>query len=181
MRQYEPVEPDPSVIRKEVTLRHSPRAGGWVGGWHGSWAGARDGRRRTGFVALLAIAVGGARRESGDDWKLHLFLAAQGVLYAGAGATFMLFPDLAAPLLRMDPALSDAELAMLPIGAFGLLVVGYLYVQGARTHTPYFLASTCFHRVFVVLPGMATLYALGARPELCIGCGAVDATLVVLT
>ena len=65
--------------------------------------------------------------------------------------------------------------------AFGLLVVGYLYLQGARSHTPYFLASTCFHRVFVVLPGMATLYALGARPQLCIGCGAVDATLVVLT
>mmetsp|Transcript_2025 Transcript_2025/g.4682 ORF Transcript_2025/g.4682 Transcript_2025/m.4682 type:complete len:186 (-) Transcript_2025:25-582(-) len=106
--------------------------------------------------------------------------ALEGVLYFVLGMQTWLVPETAHYTFLMPP-LEPAEAQIARLGGMGMMVVGYFYMQMARTNSPFVVAASIFNRLLLVPPMFAVAGMLGARWQVCLAIALLDTALALLT
>ena len=129
---------------------------------------------------LLRKALGSdsLTRDGSEMSATHRFLFLQGIFYCILGGMFAFMPSTSAMLVLAF--LDDAEAAMLRLTGVAVFVIGYFYIQGARSNSPTFVAETCFDRL-VLVPPLLLLMILYSRFMLCLAFLLLDPLLALLT
>eukprot|EP00929_Paragymnodinium_shiwhaense_P028893 TRINITY_DN16673_c0_g1_i1.p1 TRINITY_DN16673_c0_g1~~TRINITY_DN16673_c0_g1_i1.p1 ORF type:complete len:292 (+),score=18.41 TRINITY_DN16673_c0_g1_i1:98-973(+) len=148
-----------------------------VGACLTTWSWLNERRHGCRMLELCSYAV--QPQAQGERTSTHTFLLVQGVLYSGLGLGFMLGPQFLAPLLLMGP-MTSGEAGVYRILGIEVVIIGYLYIQNARSNLEHAVAATTLDRLLVPLP-LAGIWMLGAPWQLCAAFGVLDPLLACLT
>lgn len=101
-----------------------------------------------------------------------------GLIYLGAGLTFILWPG-AVQTLFMDRAFVGDEQGLIRVIGLTLLVIGWLYVFGGRTGARQFSAASVIDRLIFVPLVTVPLVIAGVFPHMLVAFTVLDMSLAV--
>eukprot|EP00931_Biecheleriopsis_adriatica_P047964 TRINITY_DN27694_c0_g1_i1.p1 TRINITY_DN27694_c0_g1~~TRINITY_DN27694_c0_g1_i1.p1 ORF type:complete len:195 (-),score=28.44 TRINITY_DN27694_c0_g1_i1:209-739(-) len=131
-------------------------------------------------LPLLCQAVSSPlSRNSKPLSATHRFLFLQGLLYIFIGMCFLLVPKLFCMLLLTF--IDDAESKMLMVCGVTVVVIGYFYMQCARSNTEHTVMDTTFDRLTLVPALMVFCMLCGCRSRICLAFIILDPVLATLT
>ena len=135
----------------------------------------------TSFLGVLNEAIYGETLPKSTRSPTHHFLLQQGIIYSVMGLVGMTSPMVYNKALFFPEPFTDEETAIYRACGLLILTIGYFYIQGARSNSYHFAASSVFDRVTFVPLGLIALYFLGCPLQLCLAFGILDPILAVLT
>mmetsp|Transcript_11496 Transcript_11496/g.20338 ORF Transcript_11496/g.20338 Transcript_11496/m.20338 type:complete len:178 (+) Transcript_11496:82-615(+) len=131
-------------------------------------------------LPLLSGAVSSPlSRNSKPLSATHRFLFLQGLLYVFIGMLMMLVPKLFCMLLLTF--IEDAEAKMLMLSGVAVVVIGYFYMQCARSNSEHAVMDTTFDRLTVVPVFFVFCMVCGCRFRICLAFILLDPFLATLT
>ena len=131
------------------------------------------------LVDSLREACGPARPASEMLSATHQGLVYQGLLYCAMGFLGLLAPSVFPVILCMEP-FNGSEIPFVRLAGVALLIIGYLYVQIARTNLEFFVSVSILDRI--ILPFIFIyLWSCGLRRNICILFAIMEPTLALMT
>ena len=131
------------------------------------------------LIHMLQEAVAGESLDVAPLTPTNRFLVKQGFLYIGLGLLHLLVPGVVGQLLFMP--ISEVEEPLYRVVGVSLLVIGYFYIQSARSNTYFFVTTTILDRLTFVPAGIIICYLGGAPVQICAAFGILDPVLALLT
>ena len=127
----------------------------------------------------LREACGPARPADEILSATHQGLVYQGILYCAMGFLGLLAPSVFPVILFMEP-FDVSEMPFVRLAGVALLIIGYFYIQIARTNLGFFVSVSILDRI--ILPVVFIyLWSCGLRRNICILFAIMDPTLALMT
>lgn len=101
----------------------------------------------------------------------HRWMVVSGALYVLFGILCFTFPKISIPIYTLGTQtledMSDGDISMFRLCGAGLVFSGYLSAQGSRCNSVHTVSTFLFGHLVLQPLGSLALWALGARPQMC--------------
>ena len=127
---------------------------------------------RLAFLQLMSRAIKLREDEMAGLSCAHRLLVAQGCLYMVVGLAGVFVPEAALAVFTFGTLsasdMGERELTMMQMTGSAVVFIGHFFVQGGRSNTVHFVATTTFNRLFIDPVAMLLLWAMGLHWQLCV-------------
>jgi len=106
------------------------------------------------------------------------YTTVNGLLYFGAGALLVVWPDAVQAMFRDAPFVGH-ERAMFQLVGMATAVIGWLYIFGGRSGARQFVAASVIDRLFLAPPVLVSLALAGVFPHVLLAFAALDVALAI--